>query len=213
MEHLLKVSERKEGFQVYSSRWLMLIIFMFLSLNQSLFWLTFSPISTYSRENFNLCNPHLNASSYASCSRVNGQGQDDIDLMLAWGGIVYLISVPVFIFYTFDKGLRNLLIFMSTLLVLGCVMRVIPKVFLLDSSYENYNLYIVHAAQIIFALTGPVAMATPPRLSAIWFAPSERLMATALASSSAFLGMAAGFAISTQIVRSEKDVTKLLWIL
>ena len=166
MEQLLKTSERKEGFQVYTSRWLMLIIFMFLSFNQSLFWLTFSPISVYSREYFDLCDPHLNSSYYSSCSRVNGKGQDSIDLMLAWGGIIYLISVPIYIFYTFDKGLRTLLLFMSTLLVIGCVLRVIPKTFLLNNIDENYNLYIVHVAQIIFALTGPIAMATPPRLSA-----------------------------------------------
>ena len=211
MEQLLKTSERKEGFQVYTSRWLMLIIFMFLSFNQSLFWLTFSPISVYSREYFDLCDPHLNSSYYSSCSRVNGKGQDSIDLMLAWGGIIYLISVPIYIFYTFDKGLRTLLLFMSTLLVIGCVLRVIPKTFLLNNIDENYNLYIVHVAQIIFALTGPIAMATPPRLSAIWFAPSERFMATALSSSSAFLGLAAGFATSTQMVRSEKDIPNLLW--
>ena len=104
MEQLLKTSERKEGFQVYTSRWLMLIIFMFLSFNQSLFWLTFSPISVYSREYFDLCDPHLNSSYYSSCSRVNGKGQDSIDLMLAWGGIIYLISVPFIYFIHLIKG-------------------------------------------------------------------------------------------------------------
>ena len=213
MEQLLKSSERKEGFQVYASRWLILIIFMFVSFNQTLCWLTFSPISIYSREYFDLCDRSLNASYYASCSRVNGKGQDDIDLMLAWGGIIYLLSVPVFIFLTFDKGLKLLLTFTATMLVVGCTLRIVPRTFLLSSiAGEKYDLYIVHAAQIMFALTGPIAMATPPRLSATWFAPSERLMSTALASSSAFLGMAAGFATSTQIVRSASEVPTLLWI-
>ena len=123
---------------------------------------------------------------YTSLSRVNGKGQDDIDLMLAWEH--YLRSqVPLFIFLTFDKGLKLLLTFMATMLVAGCTLRIIPRTFLLSSTAgEKYDLYIVHAAQIMFALTGPIAMATPPRLSATWFAPSERLMSTALASSSAF---------------------------
>ena len=75
MEQLLKSSERKEGFQVYASRWLILIIFMFVSFNQTLCWLTFSPISIYSREYFDLCDRSLNASYYASCSRVNGKAK------------------------------------------------------------------------------------------------------------------------------------------
>ena len=155
--------ERKEGFQVYASRWLILIIFMFVSFNQTLCWLTFSPISIYSREYFDLCDTSLNASYDASCSRVNGKGQDDIDLMLAWGGIIYLLSVPVFIFLTFDKGLKLLLTFTATMLVVGCTLRIVPRTFLLSSiAGEKYDLYIVHAAQIMFALTGPSSISNTP---------------------------------------------------
>ena len=86
-------------------------------------------------EYFDLCDPHLNSLYYLSCSRVNGKGQDSIDLMLAWGVIIYLISVPIYIFYTFDKGLRTLLLFLSTLLVIGCLLRVIPGV--ADGTIKN----------------------------------------------------------------------------
>jgi|EP00505_MAST-04D_sp_SCG-Rhode-Island_P002150 hypothetical protein len=207
-EELFESSSVK-GYQVYKRRWLMLALFSMVTMSQTLFWLTFSPISGFARGYFHLCDGFdTNATADAdSCARVNGKGQGYIDLMLMWGGITYVLSLPAFLVLTSNQGLRSLMLFMSATLCAACSLRIIPLKLL-----DEYDIYVVNVAQILIALTGPIAMSTPPKLSATWFPPTERTLSTALACSGGLLGIALGFPMSTYIVSEVSDVNHLLWI-
>jgi hypothetical protein len=186
----------------------MLFLFSMVTMSQALLWLTFSPISTFAREYFKLCDSSTNITAHPdSCTRVDGEGQWQIDLMLMWGGIVYLFCMPCFVVFTSKRGLRFLVVLMAVLLCVACSLRIIPPALL-----NGKDVYLVHFAQILVALTGPIAMATPPKFSAVWFPPSERTLSTALACSGGFLGIALGFPTSTHVVHSAEDVPTLLWL-
>ena len=57
----------------------------------------------------------------------------------------------------------------------------------------NINFRLMHAGQALNGLAGPVAMAAPPAVSAIWFPPDQRTTATAVGTLFGMMGTAVGF--------------------
>jgi FLVCR family MFS transporter len=61
----------------------------------------------------------------------------------------------------------------------------------------------MNVGQMLNGLAGPLAMAGPPAVSAVWFPPEERTRATAIGTFFAMMGTAAGFLIGKSLNRME----------
>ena len=77
----------------------------FMSFNQCLIWLSFSPVATATREYYNLCHTE------AECEKQGGMGQSQIDLMLNWGPIIYLpTAIPLGVYAMRRSNLRKIVV-------------------------------------------------------------------------------------------------------
>ena len=65
----------------------------------------------------------------------------------------------------------------------------------------------MNVGQGLNGLAGPVAMAAPPAISAVWFPPEQRTQATAIGVFFGMLGTASGFLLGPNIVPEYKNVT------
>jgi len=170
-------------------RWYILGLFFILTANQCLFWFTFSS------------NPQDVTDEYPRVS------VPTIDQLLNWGPITFVPAVP-FVSYLLvkDHGLQSTMRLAAVLSFSGCLIRMIPS-FLSDHAREQWVSTIpLHVGQILNGIAGPVLIAAPSRLSAVWFPPIQRARVTAIANSSLF-GAAIGFYLGQAV-----HITKLLWI-
>ena len=62
----------------------------------------------------------------------------------------------------------------------------------------------MNAGHVFIGLAGPVLMAGPPLVSAVWFPPHQRTTSTAYLSATAYLGVAVSFLIGPLIVTDLK---------
>jgi hypothetical protein len=58
---------------------------------------------------------------------------------------------------------------------------------------SSRSLVLIHLAHILNGMGGPVVLSAPAKLSQTWFAPQERVTATAVSTFSNMLGAAVGF--------------------
>jgi hypothetical protein len=78
----------------------------------------------------------------------------------------------------------------------ACAIRLIPSA-MSKAGREQFSSTIpLHVAQILNGIAGPVLIAAPSRLSAVWFPPGQRATVTAIANSSLF-GAAIAFYLGT----------------
>jgi len=164
-------------FTTYTRRWWILGVFSFLSFQQSLLWITFSPIGPQTQ-------------LYYNCS------EGAVNLLLAWGPIAYIPTVFIVCYTLGDAvGVRRSVLFGAGLVLLGGTVRLLASI----DPKSNWALYVVSLSQIFNAIAGPIVMAAPPKLSAIWFSPDERTIATSISASANNLGTALGFILGTYL--------------
>ena len=185
-----------QRFRVYPQRFWILFVFAFLSFNQYMFWLTFSPIA-------------LSAEKYYQIPETT------VDLLLNWGPIIFLPTLPIiyFIVHT-HHGLRKCVLIFAILLFIAAVIRLIPSI-IFSSSDRNFHQIAVpflHLGQILIAATGPISMALVSQLSCLWFAPHERTRATTIIIVGGSLGAAIAFLISPHLVSEPSRVPHLLYL-
>ena len=165
------------SFVLYRSRFLILFTFSLLSFNQSLFWLTFSPISDLAEEYY-------------------GLSVDTVNLLLNWGPIIYIpCQFLTFYISSVRGGLRKVVLTSSTICLLAMCLRCVPNLVWHPESdaFKANAIYFLHAAQILNAAAGPFVMSTVSQCSALWFGINERAKATSIAIFSNNLGAAIGF--------------------
>ncbi|KAF2072431.1 hypothetical protein CYY_006266 [Polysphondylium violaceum] len=172
------------SFQVYLVRWWVLGIFMLLSLNQCNFWITFGTVAELASGFYNV-----------KVSTINW--------LSAVGPLSY-IPLSVVMSWTINRyGLRKNIIFAAFLVALGGILRAIPQ-----GGSKTFPLIVV--GQVLNASAGPIVMVVPTKLSATWFAPKERTLATALGTLANFVGSAIGFLLAL-VVDSGSTLKYLLY--
>ena len=62
-------------------------------------------------------------------------------------------------------------------------------------------IFLIHLGHIMIGIVDPAVMSTPPRLSSVWFPPSQRTFATAVMVMSQNVGFALGFIIVPYLTR------------
>ena len=182
-------------YRVYPQRFWVLFVFAFLSFNQYMFWLTFSPIA-------------LSAEKYYQITEAT------IDLLLNWGPIIFLPTLPLIYFLVHTHhGLKKCVLIFAILLLIATIIRLIPSIILSPSDQNFYRIAVpfLHLGQILIAVTGPICMALVSQLSCLWFAPHERTRATTFVIVGGSLGAAVAFLISPHLVSEPSRVPRLLY--
>jgi FLVCR family MFS transporter len=166
--------------KLYKRRWYILFIYSMVSMEQSIIWITFSPISD-TAENY------------------YGINDFQINLLLAWGTIIYIPFAFVSSYILKEKrGLRIVSLLGAFLAALGSSIRCLSILF----PKKWYALYILTIGQILNAAVGPLVMSSPSKLSATWFGEQERTIATSIATLSNYFGSSVGFIIGPYIIQS-----------
>ena len=169
-------------------RFYMLGIFFVLMANQCLFWFTFS------------ADPPTFESAFP------GLTIGEIDQLLNWGPITFVPTVPVVMWLLQqENGLRKCLRLNASLAFSACALRLVPCLFTHSVRAKHHELLLLlHAAQILNGIAGPVLIAAPSRLSALWFPPRQRTTVTAIANAS-FVGAALGFFLCPAVLQGNPD--------
>jgi hypothetical protein len=126
-----------------------------------------------------------------------------IALLAGWGPVAYLVTCWPFMYGMERCGLRVPTIIAAALVFAGSMLKV-------WTASNTTGVYLSHAAQILNAAAGPVAMGIGPVVSAAWFAPGERTFSTSVIAMSNTLGVAAMFLIGPWMVPSDATATDLL---
>lgn len=182
--------------RVYRRRFYVLLVFSFLTFNQCLFWLTFSPISKSSQ-------------SYYRISEAT------VNLLLNWGAIIFIPSLPLAYFLLNKRnGLRRTVIIIAIAGLVAALLRAIPSFATSPSNprFTTIALPFLHVGQILNAACGPLTMVPVSQLSCMWFGSDERTRATTLAITTHSFGATIGFLISPSIVYAPEFVPRLLYI-
>jgi MFS family permease len=179
------VAKTSNEFQIYKRRWGMLLLFSFLSLTNAMLWITYSPISRFVLEHYNIGVFALNSLSFV--------------YMVVYIPVMYLASWVVDV-----RGMRLGLIIGALLNCIGAWVRYIGK--------DADKFYLAVTGQTIAALAQTFILGVPPKLAANWFPAHERATATTIGALFNELGIAFGFLIGPSIVKSVSDIPKLLFI-
>ena len=181
---------------VYPQRFYVLFVFSFLSFNQNIIWLTFSPIARNTEAYY-----HINEAT--------------VDLLLNWGSIIFIPCLPLtFILLNRPNGLRHCVMLVATIEFLAALSRILPSIIVKssDSNFNSIALPFIHIGQILNAACGPLVIVPVSQLSCLWFAPHERTRATTVAIFASSVGTSVGFAISPLIVSLPEHVPRLLYV-
>lgn len=109
------------------------------------------------------------------------------------GPICYLIAVLPSSWVLDTHGLRAACLGSATLMFAGSALRCFTTRHVVGTA-------LVHAGQILNGLAGPVASASAPLLSSLWFPPRERTTATSIVAISMYLGVAVSFIAGPKLV-------------
>lgn len=180
-------------YRVYKSRFMVLIAFCSFSLMQSWGWFTYAGFADATVAFYEV------PSSYVSW-------------YLFVGPAVYIVGTPLFIWLLDKDGIRSSVVLGASCVLCGAILRVlslfIPPI---------YGWPIVLIGQAFTSLAGVPAMATPPKLSSIWFAPHERAASTSFGVVVNNCGTAGGFLLglvcqSSSFVSSRSCVSFQLYL-
>jgi FLVCR family MFS transporter len=191
--------ERSMSFPVYKlyrRRFYVLFVYSFLSFNQCLFWITFSPISESAEKHYSI-------------------SESTVDLLIAWGPILFIPCLPLtYILLNKRNGLRYCILLLSTIGLVSTIIRIIPLLIVSPSSakYHSISVPFLHFGQILNAICGPLAMAPVSQLSSLWFDTNERTRSTTVAIMSYNLGSTIGFILGPFVVYSPSKLPNLLYI-
>ncbi|KAN0015746.1 hypothetical protein ACTFIU_005693 [Dictyostelium citrinum] len=186
-EQLLLPNQRdgeNTSFKVYKTRWWILFVFMLLSLNQCNFWITFGTVAPM-------------ASSFYDTS------MSSINWLCAIGPLVFVPLSMVFSWTIGRYGIRKNVIVAALLVASGGIIRCIPM-------GGDKTFFLIVIGQVLNAAAGPIVMILPTKLSAVWFAPQERTLSTAIATLSNFIGSAIGFLLAL-VCTDDRNLKILLY--
>ena len=140
-----------------------------------------------------------------------GWSDATLDLLLNWGPIVGLLVQPfgTALLATANGVERAMQI--SAMLMFGCcALRMLPSLASEGWRRSPAALALVHSAQILNAAAGPLLMSGPSTVSARWFPPEHRGIATALAYCGGNVGSVTTFLLGPLIIANRATRVPLL---
>ncbi|ETV82597.1 hypothetical protein, variant 1 [Aphanomyces astaci] len=166
---------------VASTKWVMVAILSMLScLNQAICY-TYAPVSHFAEQGWH----HT-----ITCTTLI---------------TVYFVAYIPFAFigsWIMDhRGLRFGVLLGAGLQAAGASLRVVG-----DWIDPSYQLYFLFGGQMLAAVAMPFMVNSPPMLSALWFPPSQRAMATSVAVNCNQLGIALVYILCPLVVTSVTDI-------
>jgi hypothetical protein len=181
------------AYRMYGRRWWVLFVFCMLALVQSLVWISFSPITALTRRYYDI-------------------SEAQVDLLLNWGTIGYLVVAPFAAKWgSTPQGLRRLMLTAAWLVAAAVVLRLIPELIYKDRLHPH-ALYFLHVAQILNACACPPISVTVTKLSNVWFDARQRTAVTSVAIMMNNAGSAIGFLLGPALVKSPRDMPHLLFM-
>ena len=173
--------QQHRGIYVYRRRWYILAVFSSLGMCQALIWNCFGPISNSLLPV--LC-PHWDDTTIA--------------LLGNWANIMNIIAVLPILWFFKTYGLRRSMILIGGMMLFGTILRCIPT--------ESIGIFtwMSHFCAVLNGIAGVVVFSAPPAVSAAWFPPGERTIATGIAIVSNNLGSAFSFLAGPAIVPDPK---------
>ena len=149
-----RILQYSSYFQTYNKRWYILFMFSWIAAAQYLSWNIYGPIST-------------------SVENAYRWSDTQIAMMPNLGTILFIIAVFPFCRLLEKKGLPFVTRLAAFLILISNILRVL-------STDEMTFSVMAHLSSVINGIAGAVVMAAPPHLSAIWFPPEQRTLATCL---------------------------------
>ena len=120
-------------------------------------------------------------------------------MMTNWGTITFVVIVYWFFIFQEKSGLRYAVLLMAFLIFTGAGLRTL-------STDTNVFYYLAHFGSILNGIAGILVMSAPAALSAAWFPPNERMLATSISQSAAFLGNGFSFLIGPVLVQAPQPI-------
>jgi len=169
---------------VYPQRWWICLAFSLLSASQGAVWITYSVIAYPAIEMYHTT-PFM------------------INFLTALGPIAYVPIVLVLPWFICKSGLRFTVVLGAFTVAVSCAIRILAR----DSS----TFWIIILAQTLNACVGPIVMALPPKISAVWFAVDERTTSTAITGMANTFGSTIGFLFGL-IVHDSYHIILLVYV-
>ena len=169
-----------KDFHVSPQRYYCLFVVTFVSALQGGIWANFGPIAE-------------------AVKPLYGWDDGQIALLANWGPIMYLVGIAPSLWLIDTHGLKAACVVASALVFVGSVLRCVHV------AADGMSAALMHAAQALNGLAGPVAMSAGPVLSAAWFAPWERTRSTAVVGVSNYGGTALVFICGPWLVPARQQ--------
>ena len=164
--------------KTYKRRWYILVIFSMYGLTQNVVWAQWAPISTTAEEVFEWSDA-------------------DIVWIANLGAIAYIVPGLFFPWLMQVKGMRGATLFSMLCIAVGCSLRVI-------TSKPRPATILVYVCSFLNGVAGPVFNGIT-QLSAEWFAPKDRVAATAISYSILVGGSGIVFTLGPALVQSTAE--------
>lgn len=183
------IDDEDDDYFVYSSRWVMLSLFILSGVANALILLTWSPISNISSVFF------------------GGIGNAAINMLTVLFQICYIPGTYMALTVSEKYDQRMLMICGGALTTIGCVIRWFGAFLCEQSGILNptASYSIVFIGTLLVALAQPFYLNMPAKVAATWFNVRERDISTTLCSMANPIGSALGSAIPPFIVYDNGD--------
>ncbi|KAF0311915.1 Disrupted in renal carcinoma protein 2 [Amphibalanus amphitrite] len=161
--------------KTYKRRWYILAVYSALGFMQCAIWNTWGPITE------------------AALVAFPGWGELTISSLTNVALIAFIVFMAPYCWLLDKKGVRPAVVLMAACLAVGTALRCIT----LQQPFFNIFAFV---ASVLTGVAGIMAMAAPPYISAMWFAPHQRTTATGVPNVLNQLGMSGSFLLGPLVV-------------
>ncbi|XP_037081757.1 LOW QUALITY PROTEIN: solute carrier family 49 member 4 homolog [Pollicipes pollicipes] len=171
--------------KTYKRRWYILAVYSALGFMQCAIWNTWGPITE------------------AALVAFPGWGELTISVLTNVALIGFIVFMAPYCWLLDKKGVRPAVVLMAACLAVGTALRCVT----LHQPFFNIFAFI---AAVLTGVAGIMAMAAPPYISAMWFAPHQRTTATGIPNVLNQLGMSGSFLLGPLVVAQPNKTAPLL---
>eukprot|EP00026_Physarum_polycephalum_P005159 Phypoly_transcript_05188.p1 GENE.Phypoly_transcript_05188~~Phypoly_transcript_05188.p1 ORF type:complete len:427 (+),score=47.06 Phypoly_transcript_05188:416-1696(+) len=169
--------------KLYAQRWVTLMLFMLVTMSQCAAWITYSSVADTAMQVYNI-------------------KKSAINLLAAFGAIAFFPLSFHSSWAIEALGLRKTLVTAALLVGSGAVLR--------SLAWKDEWFFLVYIGQFLNASAGPILMTSSPVLSAHWFGPHERTLATGMCTTANNTGVPVAFLIGL-FVTNRDSFFYMIW--
>lgn len=160
-------------------RFIALFLFCWFAVNNGFSWLMFAPVT---HRVVQLYRPHVTL--------------EQVELLNSWQPLIYcVVLIPMLRMLSKKNGLRGAIIFGAQLEVAGALLKLLSTAL----PHALLSVVLLHAGQMLSAISSPVAIGAPALLSASFFPPHLRTTCTGLAVVSNNIGNALSYILTPSL--------------